>query len=276
MLTIKPSILLLAAVATLGLFAAACGAGQNSSETTVSSAVTAAPATTAATSPTTAASAPATAATSPTAVTAAPATTATTSPPAAAQPGSEPSAAGDTEFGFEEPCFAKQLDNPVAAQQQAEALLSELKTLFPALSDEQAGNLAFPYVQCGVTADDVKAVLAEGALGDQYRRMVEALKAESFRAFTEIYLAQPCLVGAHDLGANIQSATKLKDLVSAVSGAAFIQFEPDQAEAEAVAQGLMTDMMNSFQNALGGGSEPGVPSADTQPVTCEQFAARVS
>ena len=238
--TTKLSILLLAATATLGLFAAACGAGQASSATTITPAV--------AVNPTTTAAAP-------------------------APPSSVP---GNDALGSDDPCFAKQPDDPAAAQQQAEALLPEVKALFPALSDEQAGNLAFPYVQCGVTADDVKAVLAEGALGDQYRRMVEALKAGSYQDFIDTYKAQPCLIGAHDFDTNIKSATDLKKLVSAVSGAAFIQFQPGIEEMESIAQNLATDMMNSFQNALETGGEADDHLDETQPVSCEQFAELVA
>ena len=149
--------------------------------------------------------------------------------------------------------------------------------LFPTLTREQAGNLAFTYVQCGVTAADVKAVLADGELGDQYGRAIEALKAESYRAFTEIYLAQTCLIGVHDFNANIQSsATNLKDLISAVSGAAFVVFQPSPQELDSVAQDLLTQMMSSFQQALETGTQAGGRPDQDQPVTCQQFAELAS
>ena len=244
--TTKLSILLLAATATLGLLAAACGAGQASSATTVTPAVAVNP------------------------------TTTTVATPATAAPAPPPSEVGNDALGSDDPCFAKEPADAAAAQRQAEAMLPELKTLFPTLSDVQVGNLAFPYVQCGVTAADVKAVLAEGALGDQYRRLVEALKAGSYQDFIATYKAQPCLIGAHDFGTNIKSATDLKKLVSAVNGAAFIQFQPGIEEMESIAKNLATDLMSSFQQALETGSEADDHLDETQPVTCEQFAELVA
>ena len=274
--TTKLSILLLAALATCGLLAAACGASQTSTDTTIRSAVAVEAPTTAGpveTTPTTAAVTTTT--TGDVAETVPPtAAPATVVPTTISQPGPPPG--GGEELDSQEPCFAKLPADPAAAQRQAEALLPELQTLFPALSAAQAGNLAFPYVQCGVTAADIKAVLAEGELGSQYRRLVAALGAESYRAFLDTYLAQPCLLGAHDFGTNIKPGAKLKELIGAVSGAALIQFEPGQQEMEDIAKGLLTEMMNSFQQALETGGEAGGQLDNTQPVTCEEFAKSVA
>ena len=244
--TTKLSILLLAATAAIGLFAAACGAGQASTVTTVS------PAQVVEFTPTTVA------------------------PTTTAKPAPRPSTVGETGSDEDVPCYAQRPADETAVKRQAEALLAEVQTLFPTLSQEQAGNLAFSYVQCGITAADVKAVLAEGALGDQYRRMVEALKAGSYQNFLDTYKAQPCLLAAHDFGTKIKSATKLKELISAVSGAAYIQFEPSIEELETIAQNLATDLMSSFQNAMENGGEADDHLDENQPVTCEQFAKLVA
>ena len=272
--------MLLAAMATLGLLAAACGDNQANTDTTISPAVSVEePASAVSTTPTTAA---ATTTTTGEVVETVPAADApTTVPPVtAAQSDLPPPPAGGSgpEPGFEEPCFAIQPADPAATQRQAEAMLPELKTLFPTLDHVQVGNLAFPYAQCGVTAADVEAVLGDGELGDQYRTMVEALKTDSYRTFMETYLTQPCLIGAHDFNAKIQSSvTNLRELVGAVSGAAYSQFDPSVEELEAIGKGLLTEMMNSFQQAFeAGGEVDDSPDDSSQPVTCKQFSESVS
>ena len=239
--TTKLSILLLAALATCGLLAAACGAGQASTDTTIRSAVAVNPPTT-----------------------------------TTAEPAPEPTTIGNDELDSDNPCYTTEPADPAAAEQRAKALQGEVKTLFAKLGEEPSKNLAFAYVLCDVTAADVKTVLAEGELGSQYRRLVEALTAGSYQAFTEAYRGQPCLLGSHDFDVNIKSATNLKKLISAVSGAALIHFRPDAQELETIAQNLASDMMDSFQNALETGGEADDHLDETQPATCEQFAKLVA
>lgn len=135
------------------------------------------------------------------------------------------------------------------AQRNAAAIFDRLAETLPGLhqSDIEQGRndngivsaLAFSYSLCGVSHGEVVALLAEGELGMQYRRWLEALETPTYTDFVDVYTQQPCLV-ASEFGQKFIPNYDIDSHAEAVNLAGLLLFNPTDDEIVEIGERLVS------------------------------------
>ena len=200
----------------------------------------------------------------------------TQSEPNLSQTEVEPSSAAwynDPGYDADSHCFAQNTIGEDAATRQAKSILADVTALFPEVSAHQAKALSIAFTLCGVELPEVRVLLRQGELGSQYRQMVTALTEADYLAFVDTYTKLPCIIGAHDLQARINTDSRLIRLIDAANMAALISFQVTNEDLERVAQNFMGDLWSAFGEALEAGAYLDAENGN-QPspgVSCEEF-----